>query len=83
MTKPELAPPPMSREREEEEALAAYQEALLNVMFAPELTADDIARRLADDARATPFRDYVATFDPRCIEVTSKLMRRWGERKPR
>jgi hypothetical protein len=83
MTKPELAPLPMPLERKEDEALAAYQEALLNAMAAPELTADEIARRLADDARATPFREYVATFDLRCIEVTSKLMRRWGERKPR
>lgn len=51
-------------------------------MAEPDLTAEDIARRLAVDRRMAPFAAYVASFDLRCIEVTSRLMRRWGTRQP-
>jgi hypothetical protein len=64
---------------EEDDALAAYQDALVELMI-EELPADELARRLRADARTAPFARYVASFDPRCVEVTAALMRRWGDR---
>lgn len=63
----------------EDEALARFQEALMEAL-ATAATPDELRRKLADDARAAPFAAYVARFDARCVEVTAALMRRWAVR---
>lgn len=68
----------MSRPEEDDE-LADYQAALVELMAA-ELSLDELTRRLRADGRTAPFADYVSAFDPRCVEVTSVLMRRWAYR---
>ena len=65
----------------EDEALAAFQDALVERMM-QELPAAELARQLRADPRCVPFADYVAALDPRCVEVTSLLMRRWADRAP-
>lgn len=65
---------------EEDDALADFQAALVAAMAAPGLSADDIARRLRDDARTAPFAGYVASLEPRCLEVTAALMQARGVR---
>lgn len=64
----------------EDDELAAFQEALLACSAEPELDAAERMRRLAADPRSAPFAGYVARFDGRCVDVTSMLMQRWGER---
>jgi hypothetical protein len=66
-------------EAEEEEQLAAYQEALTQ-LAAQQLAPEELADRLRNDERVVPFREYVNTFDLRCVEVASVLMRRWAKR---
>jgi hypothetical protein len=56
--------------------LAAYQTALalaLTQLDDPRLIRD---RLLADPACA-PFRDYIASFDLRALEVSARLAKRW------
>ncbi len=67
-------------EAAEDEQLAAYQEALTQLAV-EELSPEELASRLRNDERAAPFLEYVKTFDLRCIEVTSVLMRRWAKRR--
>jgi hypothetical protein len=62
---------------EEDDRLAAFQALLSEVMY-EELRPDEIADRLRSDERGAPYRDYIDRFDPRCVEVTNFLMRRWG-----
>lgn len=64
---------------EEDAELAAYQDALVELMVL-ELPAQELERRLRADARTAPFARYVADFDSRCVEVSSVLMRRWADR---
>jgi hypothetical protein len=65
----------------EDEALAAFQDALVEGMML-ELPAHELMQRLRDDPRATPFAEYLASLDARCVEITSRLMRRWADRAP-
>jgi hypothetical protein len=64
----------------EEAELAAYQEALVETLLLA-LPPDEQLRRLAADPRTQPFADYVRSFDRRCLEAMSLLMRRWGDRR--
>jgi hypothetical protein len=65
----------------DDEALAAFQDALVELLVQP-LPAAELARRLRADARAAPFADYLDALDARCVEVTSRLMQRWADRAP-
>jgi hypothetical protein len=65
----------------EDEELAAFQEALVELMML-ELPAPELMQRLRADARTAPFADYAAALDARCVEVTSVLQRRWADRAP-
>lgn len=69
----------MSRPEEDLE-LAAFQDALVATM-AEKIDEPRRRQQLAADPRAAPFREYVASFDARCVEVTALLMQRWGERE--
>ena len=62
-----------------DERLAAFQAALAE-LFARELAAEEILAALATDPAFAPYRDYVRAFEPRLIEATSMLSRRWGQR---
>lgn len=70
----------MSR-AEEDPQLAAFQEALLEALFA-DGEHGERQGRLAADPRTAPFAAYVAGFDARCVEMVARQMRQWGERDP-
>lgn len=69
-----------ARRPEEDDALAAFQDALVACMAEPELDAAARVRRLTSDPRVAPHASWVARFEERCVEVTATLMQRWGER---
>jgi hypothetical protein len=60
-----------------EAALAAFQRALLTAL-ATESDGAAIKERLLADPACAPFRDYVASFDPRNVEVVAALSRNWA-----
>ena len=60
--------------------LEAFQALLLDMLergVAPEALK---AQLLADPAGA-PFRDYVASFEPRCLAVASRIVKKWALRR--
>jgi len=61
-------------------ALASYQKALLE-LFAGDLTDAERQERLRTDPAFQPYQDYIASFDPRCTEVASELVRKWSVRR--
>jgi hypothetical protein len=65
----------------EDTELARFQTLLLELLDT-ELSPHEIHRRLLDHEAAAPFRDYVRNFEPRCIEIGSLLVRKWGVRRP-
>lgn len=67
----------MSRE---EEALARYQEELLEILGASRSPDEALARLSAEPALA-PYADYIAGLELRGLEVGIELVQRWGERR--
>lgn len=59
--------------------LAAFQAALLHLL-AEDLPPEEFRRRLKSDAAFEPYQDYIATFEPRMIEVAAELVKKWGRR---
>jgi hypothetical protein len=66
---------------DDEAALDAYQHALTEWLAAPDLDPVERTRRLREDPRVAPFAAYVASIDPRCVEVFNMLMMRWSARR--
>jgi hypothetical protein len=57
--------------------LEAYQQALAEALY--ELhDGNEIHARLLADPRCEPFRDYVATMEPRFLDVSAMLAKRWS-----
>jgi hypothetical protein len=63
----------------DEERLARFQAALLEILAQP-LDTEGLARCLAADPDCEPYREYLATFEPRMLEVAAALVKKWGRR---
>jgi hypothetical protein len=74
-----MAELPAMAEPLEDDELAAFQEALSEVLLLPLPPAEQV-RRLREDKRTAPFRGYVAQLDLRCVEMMSLQHRRWAQR---
>jgi len=64
----------------DDEHLARFQAALLDLLaqgYPPEL----IIAQLRSDPQLAAYADYVATFEPRMIEVAIELVAKWGRRE--
>jgi hypothetical protein len=61
------------------DALAAYQDALLDLLAA-DLSPEEIEQRLREDAAFAMFRADVSQFEPRMLAVAAELVRKWGKR---
>lgn len=77
----------------EDPELAAFQALLLDRLDrlarrderATPLAAGDIEKlkaELLDHPATAPFRDYVASCEPRCLEVAISIVRKWAVRTP-
>lgn len=62
------------------ETLAAFQSALLELLGS-ELPPEALMHELQNNPTFLPYRDYVATFEPRMVEVAAQLTRKWGRRE--
>lgn len=62
-----------------EDELARFQDALLTLLSSG-MSIDEIEHALRTDVSFDPFREYVATFEPRMIEVAVELLEKWGHR---
>ena len=60
--------------------LARFQAALLDLLSRG-LPPAEIVSRLRNDPELAPFTDYVATFEPRMVEVAVELVAKWGRRE--
>jgi hypothetical protein len=60
--------------------LEAFQALLLELLDAG-LLPEALKQRLLDEPAAAPLRDWIAGWEPRCIETASLLVRRWGHRR--
>jgi hypothetical protein len=60
--------------------LDAFQALLLELLDggAP---PEELKARLSAAPAAAPFADWIAGWEPRCIETASVLVRRWGHRR--
>ena len=67
----------MNLPHEECQELAEFQTALLDLLHQP-LATEEILVRLRDDPRFAPYADYIATFEPRMVEVAAELTKKWG-----
>ncbi len=61
----------------EDRGLDAFQAALLDVL-ARARSGEEALRELTEHPACVPFRDYVATFEPRMLQVAAELVRKWG-----
>ena len=64
---------------EDQHKLAAFQGALLNLL-AEDLPSEELRRHLTTDPAFAPYQDYIATFEPRMVEVAAELVKKWGQR---
>jgi hypothetical protein len=64
---------------EQDEALATFQRALMELL-AREEPPQVMLAALRTDAAFAPFRDWVDQLDVRGIETAAALMKRWGRR---
>jgi hypothetical protein len=65
----------------EDEALARFQAALLE-LFAAESQPERVLARLRADPAFAEFRDYVTEFSPKLIAAALRLHEKWGIRGP-
>ena len=63
----------------DEDVVDRYQTALLELLVS-EGDVDTIVEHLRSDPAFAPFAEYVATFEPRMIEVAAALVKRWANR---
>eukprot|EP01090_Pellita_catalonica_P003577 TRINITY_DN13243_c0_g1_i1.p1 TRINITY_DN13243_c0_g1~~TRINITY_DN13243_c0_g1_i1.p1 ORF type:complete len:375 (-),score=68.10 TRINITY_DN13243_c0_g1_i1:53-1138(-) len=61
----------------EDEALRLYQEKLFTTLY-DESDNDTILGLLLADPAISAFHDYIRSFDPRCLETASILVKKWG-----
>ena len=61
--------------------LAHFQSRLLDRLSQPG-SAEEILRRLRADPSLTPYHDYIASFEPRMVEVAAILVKKWGQPNP-
>ena len=59
--------------------LAAYQAALLELLAQP-LSPDELMHRLRTDKAFEAHRAYIESFEPRMVEVSALLVKKWGRR---
>ena len=64
----------------DDERLASFQAALLDLLAQKHPPATIIAQ-LRSDPQLAEYADYVATFEPRMIEVAIELVAKWGRRE--
>lgn len=65
---------------QEDDSLAAFQAALLELLD-ERLATDEMLRRLKTDAAFQPFQEYIASFQPRMVEVAAELVKKWSVRR--
>lgn len=63
----------------EEEKLAEYQDALLELLSSG-LSQDEVFESLRTDPRFQNYRKYVDEFDPDMVAVACELMGKWSQR---
>ena len=63
----------------DDDQLAAFQAVLLDRLERGVPPAQLKAELLAHPA-AAPFRDYVESFEPRCLEVAARIVQKWAVR---
>jgi hypothetical protein len=59
--------------------LARFQALLLDALSRAE-SADEVLARLRGDPELAEYADYIASFEPRMIDVAMELTRKWGVR---
>ncbi len=59
--------------------LAAFQTLLLDHLERG-TSPEALVAHLSEHPDAIAFADYIATFDPRCVEVASRIVRKWAVR---
>jgi|SoiMethySBSTD1v2_1073268.scaffolds.fasta_scaffold1833508_2 hypothetical protein len=64
----------------EDAQLARFQAVLLDLLDS-ELSPREIRERLLEHEAVAPYRDYVRGFEPRCLEIGSRLVKQWGVRR--
>ena len=64
----------------DDQILARFQATLLDLLSRG-LPPEEIVGRLRRDPELAPFADYVATFEPRMVEVAVELVAKWGHRE--
>jgi hypothetical protein len=60
--------------------LARFQALLLDLLSGEHSPAE-IVSRLKSEPELQQFTDYIASFEPRMIEVASELTKKWGRRE--
>jgi len=60
--------------------LAVFQAALLDLLSEGR-PPEETLRRLRADAAFAAHQDYIATFEPRMVEVATALVKKWGRRE--
>lgn len=65
--------------QDEQQLLADYQDALLDLL-GQELLADEILHRLKTDSRFEHFREYIDSFELPMVEVGAILVKKWGRK---
>ena len=69
----------MNRHMSEQEKLADFQAHLLELL-GQEIPMEEILVRLKREPAFASYREYIRTFEPRMVEVASKLVKKWGRR---
>jgi hypothetical protein len=64
----------------EEETLAKFQDALLELLASGQ-SEHDIFETLKSDPKFDDYRDYISEFDPDMVAVACELMGKWAKRK--
>lgn len=59
--------------------LAEFQAVMLELLD-DNLAPQEIVARLQADPRLADYHDYIATFEPRMVEVAAELIKKWGRR---
>jgi len=59
--------------------LAEFQAKLLELLD-QDLSTDEIAESLRNDPALSDYHNYIASFEPRMIEVAAELTKKWGQR---
>jgi hypothetical protein len=62
-----------------DDELAAFQALLLDRLERG-VPPDQLKAELLAHPAAAPFRDYVESFEPRCLEVASHIVKKWAVR---